>query len=102
MKRAYEIALVLRMETGGDENISEQISNVQSWVEADELGQVTKIDRWGRRRLAYEIDNQRDGYYVIMEAGIEPAGLPEIERNLKLTGAILRYLIVRADEDQKK
>ena len=99
MKRAYELALVLRMESGGDESINEQISTVQTWVEAEELGQVTRIDRWGRRRLAYEIDNQKDGYYVIMEASINPSGLPEIERSLKLSGAILRYLIVRSDEN---
>lgn len=99
MKRAYELALVLRMETGGDEGVNEQISTVQTWVEAEELGQVTRIDRWGRRRMAYEIDNQKDGYYVIMEASINPTGLPEIERNLKLSGAILRYLIVRSDEN---
>ncbi|MDE0609947.1 MAG: 30S ribosomal protein S6 [Anaerolineaceae bacterium] len=99
MKRAYELALVLRMESGGDEGINEQISTVQTWVEAEELGQVTRIDRWGRRRLAYEIDNQKDGYYVIMEASIDPSGLPEIERSLKLSGAILRYLIVRSDEN---
>ncbi len=99
MKRAYELALVLRMETGGDEGVNEHISTVQTWVEAEELGQVTRIDRWGRRRMAYEIDNQKDGYYVIMEASISPAGLPEIERNLKLSGAILRYLIVRSDEN---
>ena len=99
MKRAYELALVLRMETGGDEGVNEQISSVQTWVEAEELGQVTRIDRWGRRRMAYEIDNQKDGYYVIMEASINPTGLPEIERNLKLSGAILRYLIVRSDEN---
>ncbi len=99
MKRAYELALVIRMESGGDDSINEQITNVQAWVEAEELGQVTKIDRWGRRRLAYEIDRQRDGYYVILEANIDPDGLPEIERNLKLASGILRYLIVRADED---
>ncbi len=99
MKRAYELALVLRMESGGDESINEQISTVQTWVEAEELGQVTRIDRWGRRRLAYEIENQKDGYYVIMEASINPSGLPEIERSLKLSGAILRYLIVRSDEN---
>ncbi len=99
MKRAYELALVIRMESGGDDSINEQITNVQAWVEVEELGQVTKIDRWGRRRLAYEIDRQRDGYYVILEASIDPKGLPEIERNLKLASGILRYLIVRADED---
>jgi len=98
MKRTYELTFVLRTEAAGDEAINEQIGQVQEWVEANEHGQVTKIDRWGRRRLAYEIDNQREGYYVLMEASIDPEGLPEIERNLKLSSSILRYLIVRAEE----
>ncbi|MAS34437.1 MAG: 30S ribosomal protein S6 [Anaerolineaceae bacterium] len=98
MKRPYEIAFVVRIESSGDEAINDQISQVQAWVEADEHGQVTKIDRWGRRKLAYEIDRQRDGYYVIMEANVDPVGLPELERNMKLSSAILRYLVIRADE----
>lgn len=98
MKRPYEISCVLRLESAGDEAINEQIAQIQTWIEADEYGQVTKIDRWGRRRLAYEIDRQREAYYVIMEANVDPKGLPEIERNLKLSSSILRYLIIRADE----
>ena len=98
MKRPYELAFIVRIEAAGDEAINDQISQVQSWVEADDHGQVTKIDRWGRRKLAYEIDRQRDGYYVMMETNIDPQGLPELERNLKLSSSILRYLIIRADE----
>lgn len=71
------------------------VSQVQAWVETDNLGQVTKIDRWGRRKLAYEIDKQRDGYYVCMSADIDPKNLPELERNLRLAPSILRYLIIR-------
>ena len=98
MKRPYELAFVVRIESSGDEAINDQITQVQTWVEAEEYGQVTKIDRWGRRKLAYEIDRQREGYYVIMEANIDPQGLPELERNLKLSSGVLRYLIVRADD----
>jgi small subunit ribosomal protein S6 len=96
MKRAYELGFVVRVE-GGEDAINEAINQVQAWVEANEQGQVTKIDRWGRRKLAYEIDKQRDGYYCFMEAGIEPSALPELERNLKLSNSILRYLIVVQD-----
>lgn len=81
-----------------EEVINDTVTQVQSWVEADELGQVTKIDRWGRRKLAYEIDKQRDGYYVFMYADIDPQNLPELERNLKLSSNVLRYLIVLAEE----
>ncbi len=98
MKRAYELGFIVRIEAGGDEAVNEQIAQVQTWVEADDLGQVTKIDRWGRRKLAYQIDRQREGYYVFMEANIDPDGLPELERNLKLSTAILRYLVIRDDE----
>ena len=88
----------MRTDSSGDDGINELISQVQNWVEADDHGQVTKIDRWGRRKLAYEIDRQREGYYVMMEANIDPEGLPEIERNLKLNSSVLRYLVIRADE----
>lgn len=93
MKRAYELGFVVRVDAGEDA-INETVSQVQAWVEANQLGQVTKIDRWGRRKLAYEIGGQRDGYYVFMQADIEPSALPEIERNLKITPSILRYLII--------
>ncbi|MBZ0293762.1 MAG: 30S ribosomal protein S6 [Anaerolineae bacterium] len=93
MRRAYELGFIVRLDPN-EEVINDAISQVQTWVEADELGQVTKIDRWGRRKLAYEIDKQRDGYYVFMYADIDPQNLPELERNLKLSNTILRYLIV--------
>ena len=97
MKKAYELTFIVRLDPN-EEVINDAVNQVQAWVEADSLGQVTKIDRWGRRRLAYEIDKQRDGYYVQMDAEIDPLGLPELERNLKLSAQILRYLIVLAEK----
>lgn len=77
--------------------MNDAVDQVKDWIEADDNGTVTKIDRWGRKRLAYEIDRQREGYYVIMEAIIDTDALPELERNLKLSSSYLRYLIVRPE-----
>jgi small subunit ribosomal protein S6 len=94
MRNAYELTFIVRNDPN-EESINTAITQVQAWVEANSLGQVTKIDRWGRRKLAYEIDKQRDGFYVLMNAEIDPQNLPELERNMKLSPDLLRYLLIR-------
>jgi small subunit ribosomal protein S6 len=97
MKRAYEVTFIVRIE--GDESyINNSVEQVRTWIEAGELGQVTRIDRWGRKRLAYEIDKQREGYYVMMESQLEPHAIKELERNMRLSQSILRFLVVRAED----
>ncbi|MBL8116262.1 MAG: 30S ribosomal protein S6 [Anaerolineae bacterium] len=96
MRHQYELTFIVRIDPN-EEVINNAITQVQAWVEAEERGQVTKIDRWGRRKLAYEIDKQRDGFYVLMNAEIDPQNLPELERNLRLSPSVLRYLLIRPD-----
>lgn len=96
MKHTYELALVVRVDSN-ESVMNESIDQIKTWVETDELGEVTKIDRWGRKKLAYEIDRQREGYYVFMHANIETEHLNELERNLKLASSVLRYLVIRPD-----
>jgi small subunit ribosomal protein S6 len=96
MKRPYELTFIVRIDPS-EEVMNDTVEQVKTWVEVDDLGTVNKVDRWGRRKLAYLIDKQREGYYVLFEAEIEPKALPELERNLKLSNNILRYLIVRPD-----
>ncbi len=98
MKRAYELTFIVRLDSTDEALINATVDQVRAWVEAEELGQVTRIDRWGRRKMAYEIDKQREGFYVLFEAKIEPRALGEIERNLNLSPYVLRYLFVRTDE----
>ena len=58
-------------------------------------GEVDRIDEWGKRRLAYAIQYKTEGYYVLMYIKA-PADLPrEIERNMKISDSVLRYLTVR-------
>lgn len=96
MKKAYELIVVVRLDTD-EATVNNTIEQVKTWVEGQQ-GTVAKVDRWGRRRLAYEIDNQREGYYVLMDAEMESVGLNELERNLNLSPYLLRYLVVRKDE----
>lgn len=98
MRRAYEVTFIVRLDSADESIVNNTVDQVRAWIEADELGQVMKIDRWGRRKMAYEIDKQRDGYYVLMESQIEPRALPELERNLNLSPYILRYLVVRTED----
>jgi small subunit ribosomal protein S6 len=97
VRRDYELTFILRIDSNEDVT-NEMVDEVKGWVEADGLGAVNKVDRWGRRRMAYEIDKQREGYYVLFDAAIDSKNIPELERNLTLTTGVLRYLLVRKDE----
>ncbi|MFC1574582.1 30S ribosomal protein S6 [Gemmatimonadota bacterium] len=57
-------------------------------------GEVTAMDHWGPRQLAYPIEKKKIGYYVVAQFNGDPDGLPEFERALKLDEALLRYLVV--------
>jgi small subunit ribosomal protein S6 len=57
-------------------------------------GAVGKVDRWGRRRLAFEIDRQTEGYYVVAEFTAEPTVITELERTLHLADEVLRFKVV--------
>lgn len=96
MKRAYEVVVVVRLDLD-EATINNTIDQIRGWIEADE-GKVEKLDRWGRRKLAYEINKQREGYYVMYESQIDSRNLGELERNLNLSQNLLRYLVVRKDE----
>jgi small subunit ribosomal protein S6 len=62
-------------------------------------GEVGNVDRWGRRRLAYEIDRQNEGYYVVAAFRADPAVITPLERALHLADDVLRFkVIVREDK----
>lgn len=105
MKRPYELPFVFRILSTDDETQT-ALDQVVSWIEGEnnEFGNVTRIDRtrFGRRKLAYEIDGQRDGLYILISAEIDPSHLPELELNLKVFTPVLRYLVLRDEEAEAK
>jgi small subunit ribosomal protein S6 len=89
--RSYELAYIADPDL--DESMAEELEGkVKGWIEAAG-GEIEKIDRWGKRRLAYEIDEKLDGYYYFIYAQMPPQANVEIERTMKLNEQILRSMI---------
>lgn len=81
-----------------DEKIQEIITKVKTLIETS--AQLEKVDEWGKKRLAYEIDDQKEGYYTLVHFSAAPEFPAELERIYKITEGVLKYLIVRRDEKE--
>jgi small subunit ribosomal protein S6 len=91
----YETLFVVHPEQCA--RMKEFIDRFKKVIEGQE-GTVAHVDEWGVRDLAYRIDKQARGYYTLLRYQATGRAVDELERNLKLTDGILRYLTVRADE----
>jgi small subunit ribosomal protein S6 len=96
MTKKYELIYVLNGTLRADE-LRAQMERVHGIVEAS--GEIVDIVEWGRRRLAYEIQDIREGYYVLVYFNAAPDAPREIERLLRIYDAVLRFLIVVAEGD---
>ena len=88
----YETTFIL--EPGLDENkVNEEVEKVSSWIK-DLNGELLEVQRWGKRRLAYEINRKRDGIYtMVLYQGGGPL-VKEVERRLRLNESVMRSLTV--------
>ena len=77
-----------------EEGISSNIERVTRWITAAG-GEVLETTPWGRRRLAYPIQKQIEGFYVLQRFRIPPNAVSDLDRNLKLNEDIMRHLIFR-------
>ena len=90
--RDYEIMLILPAEAD-ETTVGTAVDRITKAVSATG-GEVGNIDRWGRRRFAYEIDHQHEGYYVVARFTGEPEVQTELERTLNLADEIIRHKIM--------
>lgn len=79
-----------------EEARNELIARFSGMIESNG-GTVDKVEEWGKRRLAYLVDDKPEGYYVLVAYTAEPTLPREIERNLGITEGVLRYLTTRVD-----
>jgi small subunit ribosomal protein S6 len=93
--RQYELAFIIRPNVDG-EGVTGIVDQVSQFVQAIN-GEVASVDIWGRRTLAYPINNHREGIYVLFQTKMPPAGLLELERNLKLSEEIIRYMLIKVE-----
>ena len=97
--RTYEVMYIVTPETA-DEDVAKLNDNLQTII-TDQGGTVVRVDDMGRRKMAYEINRKKEGYYVLFE--IEGTGreIAELERRMRVSDLIMRYLTVRVDEERK-
>lgn len=94
--RSYELIFIAQpeLDEAGLNALTERVQQVM----ADNGGEVIKVEEMGRHKLAYPIQHQQEGYYVLIQAGLGRSAILETERSLRLSEDVLRYLLVRLEE----
>ena len=80
----------------GEEGIAALVEKFKAMVEAE--GSLSNVDEWGKRRLAYPINDLNEGYYVLMNFETKPEFPAELERVMKITDGILRCMVTAVEE----
>ena len=93
--RHYEMMVILDPEIE-ERTVAPSLDKYLSVITAGE-GTVDKVDIWGRRRLAYEIDKRAEGIYAVVDFHATPAVAQELDRQLGLNEAVLRTKVLRAE-----
>jgi len=94
--RDYELTVVFSPEIAG-EDIDDAIERVSQLITLKE-GVITEVNRWGKRKLAYPIENFREGNYALIQLKLQPNQVAELDAKLKGREEVLRHLLVRLEE----
>ncbi len=100
MQRTYELMFIVRPDMP-EEDLDKLISNVEAQV-GNAGGTVKNVERMGKRRLAYIVRKFQDGIYVMMVLEGEGGMVKEVERRLRVTEPVIKFITVRVDEEQKR
>lgn len=93
--RDYEIVYIVHPDL--DETAFNDIVNrVKNWITGSS-GEIAKEDIWGKRKLAYPLRKQHEGQYVFLKTQMNPDFVSELERNMRLTEPIMRFLITNVE-----
>ena len=99
MNRNYELMFIVRPDMV-DEDLNKLISNLESTVTS--AGGTAKTEIWGKRRLAYKVAKFNDGIFVLLMIEGTGAIIHEVERRLRVTEQVIKFLSVRTDEELKR
>ncbi len=98
--RIYEELFILRA-NATDEEIDPLVEQLHQVV-TTRGGTVDKSDKWGVRKLAYRLQKQNEGYYILLQFSATPETVKEVERRLRVSDLVLKFITVRIDEKLKK
>lgn len=94
--RNYELSVVLFSTLSEEEKVA-TLEKVKDLI-ARFGGEITNVDDWGKRKLAYEIEKQREGFYYFIQFNAETSAPAEIESRIRIMEPVLRYLIVSLED----
>lgn len=100
MNRTYELMFIVRPDMP-EEDLDKLISTLESQV-GTSGGTVKSVERMGKRRLAYTVRKFADGVYILLTVEGTGALIHELERRLRVTEPVIKFLTVRIDEEQKR
>ena len=93
--REYELVFIVHPDL--DETaLTDVVEKVRGWI-TEAGGSVSKVDPWGKRKMAYAIRKQKEGQYVLFTTQLEPAFVATVERNLRFLEPVMRFLLTSAD-----
>lgn len=93
--RAYEVMYIIKV--AEDEVIDGVVAKFDKLL-TDNGATIEKIDRWGKKHLAYLIQDLSEGYYVLVDFKAEPAAVKELDRVMKITDEVLRHMIIKKED----
>ena len=94
--RDYEVVYIF--DTTLEQSVIDgKLERFNKLVASNGSGEITAVEPWGKRQLAYPINKQDNGYYVVVQFRTEPEHLPEFERAIKLDEDVLRHLVVLSE-----
>ena len=100
-ERQYDLIFICRPDTL-EPDIDKIIATVE-YAAADKGGKIESVNKWGRKRMAYRVQKLREGYYVYMVLkSTHGEVIKELERRLKVSDPVMKYLTVRVDEELKR
>ncbi|HUY15510.1 MAG TPA: 30S ribosomal protein S6 [Terriglobia bacterium] len=98
--RKYEVIFIVRPDLA-DEEIEKLIAHMETFA-TEAGGKIEKVEKLGRRRLAYRVERQREGFYVLFILEGSGDTVKELERRLKVTDTVIKFMTVRVDEELKR
>lgn len=96
--RPYEVMVIFDVGVE-DVEINASLDRATALIKSRE-GTVGRVERWGRRSFAYELDHRTEGYYVLIEFSAEPTFIAELDRLLTLEDVVLRHKVIRQPDKE--
>jgi small subunit ribosomal protein S6 len=98
--RVYEVLFIADPNLGEPE-VDALTTTVSGFIEK-EGGKIQKVEKWGKKRLAYAVHRHREGSYVLIVAEGKASLVKEVERRIRVTDGIIKFITVRVDEELRK